>query len=170
MDLLLEYTSYENMVNKLQSTYVLMSRGATEGEKSAATAAYDRILASIAREYGDDQAKSAEATVKGKGQSGATSGSSSSYRRKPKENPYKSKSRKKENPYTARDRGYSGEQSHVYTDADSGWTFYVLRSTDPDYGKRGSDKVWGYATRDGEFVSFGVPMVKRFEQRSCHPM
>lgn len=154
MELLIEReVSYDDMVNKLQSVYILMARGGTPGEKSAASAAYKRLLAAIRRDFGDDNAASAEARVKGKGQSGATSGSSR-YQRKPKENPYKSREKKKENPYTARNRGYGGEQSHIYTDPRTDWTFYVLRFTDPNAGKRGSDKVWGYATRDGEFMSF----------------
>ena len=147
-ELLFEYTSYDDMVGRLQSAYVLMSRGAYQGEKDAAKSAYDRLLTTIEREYGKGQADAAEAKVKGKGQSGSTSGSSR-YKKKPEEKP-----KQKRRPSGSSDRGYGGEQSHVYTDPRTDWTFYVLRFTDPEAGKRGSDKVWGYATRDGEFMSF----------------
>lgn len=149
-DLLFEYTSYENMVTKLQSIYILMSRGATEGERSASKSAYDRILASISREYGESQAKAAEAKVKGRGQSGASGGSTYRSKAKPQEPP---KQKRKSSTSGSRQGSYGG-QNHFYHDDRTGWSFYIVRFTDPEAGKRGSDKIWGYATKNGEFMSF----------------
>lgn len=148
-DLLFEYASYESMVNKLQSIYILMSRGATDGERSASKSAYDRILGSINREYGEAQAAAAEKKVKGNGQSGDTSGSSRSYTRRdpPKEPP------KREKPQDPpKQKNY--DSSSPYTDPRSGWTFYIVRNVDPFAGKNGSNKIWGYATRNDQVISF----------------
>ena len=42
-----------------------------------------------------------------------------------------------------------------YTNNYSQWEFKeILRFTDPNAGKRGSDKVWGYAVKDGKYMIF----------------
>ena len=150
IELLTELKSYESMRDTLQGVYNHMTNPkANPGEKKNATSLYTVVLAGIAREYGDNEAEKAKAYVKRNARTGGSSSSSSRYRKKPEAKP-----RQKTNPYGSSDRGYSGAQSHVYTDPRTDWTFYVLRFTDPYAGKRGSDKVWGYATKDGKFMSF----------------
>lgn len=142
---LLEYATYDDMVRKLQSIYALVLRGATAGEQSAAKLAYKRMMDAIEREYGADQAKKAEATIKrSSGSSGTKSRSSyrSSTRQKTRDKP-KSKTSSSSSHY-----------DNTYTDPNTGWSFTILRFVDSMAGKRGSNKVWGYAERNGEYVSF----------------
>lgn len=137
---LLEYTTYDSLVNKLQSVYILMDRGATEGERNSAKMAYDRTISTIEREFGADAAQKAEATVKSVGQSGSRTGSSRSYR-KPEPEPKPEPKQQSSNTGTS--------YTFTYTDPDTNWTFHILRYTDSSAGTRGSDKVWGYATWAG---------------------
>ncbi len=140
---LLEYTTYENLVNKLQSVYILMSRGATEGERNSAKMAYDRVISSIERDFGADAAQKADAKVKGVGQSGSRTGGGTHYR-KPEPEP-------KPEPKQRQQSSNAGTtHNFIYTDPDTNWTFHILRYIDPNAGKRGSDKVWGYASWDGQ--------------------
>ena len=147
------------MVNRLQSVYILMARGATEGERDAAKDAYDRLMDTIRREYGDKRATSAEAKVKRTGQSGASNGPSYRYKKKPDEKP-----KQKRKSYTS-DKG--NDDGRMWTDKDhrTGWTFRVSRFTDPNAGKRGSDKIWGYAIKDEEVLSFWGPYGKTIRKK-----
>lgn len=142
---LLEYATYDDMVRKLQSIYALVQRGATTGEQTAAKLAFDRMVAAIERDFGANQAKNAEATVKRSGGSSSGTKSQSSYRSSTRQKP-------KDKPkYSSSSSSY---HDNTYTDPNTGWSFIILRFVDSMAGKRGSNKVWGYAERNGEYVSF----------------
>ncbi len=136
---------YSAMVNKLRSTYALIQRGATEGEKSAANNAFKRLLAAIAQEYGEEKAAAAEKQAKGSygKQERPRARSRQSYREPPK--------RKKPHQEPPRQKQKSTDQFYTH---DNGWKFSILRFTDPNAGKRGSDKVWGLAVKDNRFMTF----------------
>ena len=152
LELLLEYTSYEDMLKRLKGVYALVLRGSTEGERSSAQAAYDRLLAAIKREYGDKKALIADATIKGMA---GKADNASKTRTKPQEPPRQKTSSKTGSSYKSSSNTNKTGRGYVYHDPRTNWTFYVLRYTDPNAGKRGSDKVWGIATKDNnQFASF----------------
>lgn len=146
---LLELTTYPDMVNRLRSIYTLIQKGATAGERSGAEAAYKRIMDAIKRDYGAAQAKKAEAKVKGGASSTKTRSSTrgSSTRQKTKAKP----SGSRQNYGSQRS---SGTVNNKYRDPKTGWIFVILRFTDSSAGKRGSDKVWGYAENGDYVMSF----------------
>lgn len=147
---LLEYTSYDDMVNRLKGVYNLVLRGATEGEKASAQAAYERLLTSIKARYGEEQARKAENAVKGGSQSTQSRPKSNYSQQKPKEPPKQEPPRQKQSYQSSTSGKRNGK---VYYDL-NGWSFHILRYTDPDAGKRGSDKIWGVASKNHQFVSF----------------
>lgn len=145
-DVLFEYKSLPDMVNRLLSVYNLVIGGATEGERNAAKAAYDRTLAAIAREYGEDSAKKADQQVKSNTTAKPPPRPRPRTQEPPRQKTYKSSSDNTR-------QNYGGKNSY-YHDPRSGWSFYILHFVDPDVGKRGSNKIWGYAAKNGRFVSF----------------
>lgn len=149
-DLLFEYRSYDEMVNRLRSVYSLVLRGATEGEKTAAQSAYNRTLDAIRRDYGEEQATRADKIVKSTAQSSSNSSYTKTKQEPPKEPP-RQKTYKSSTGNT--NKNYGGKNAY-YADPRTGWSFYVLHFVDPDAGKRGSNKIWGYASKNGKFVSF----------------
>jgi hypothetical protein len=68
----------------------------------------------------------------------------------PKSNPYDD-----EKEYSKYKNKSSGKtQNGEYYDPTSGWTFKIARFTDPYAGKRGSDKLIGYAYKNGMWKDF----------------
>lgn len=137
---LFEY-DYGAAITKLHSVYALVKRGATEGERSAAELAFKRLMDVITRDYGEEKAAQAEQQVKAaygtKERTKTKPKSHYTYQEPPKKEPPRQKSKGPGAPYTY-----------------NGWTFTILRFTDPSAGKRGSDKVWGYAVNDGRVMTF----------------
>ncbi|KKM97671.1 hypothetical protein LCGC14_1165650 [marine sediment metagenome] len=139
---------YSVMVDRLRSVYALAQRADIEGERAGAELAFKRLLASIARDFGEEKAAEAERQVK------ASYGKQErprarTYRR---DDHYQSPP-KREKPRQERPRQKS-KRSTGTTYTHNGWTFSILRFTDPSAGKRGSDKVWGFAVKDTRHMTF----------------
>lgn len=137
---------YRTLVSKLRSIYALIQRGATEGERSGAERAFERLLSTIARDFGKEKAAEAERQVKGSygKQEPPRARTRRTYQEPPKREPPKKERQRREPKYAT---------GSTYTHNE--WTFTILRFTDPLAGKRGSDKVWGYAMNgDGRFMTF----------------
>ena len=155
---------YSAMVDKLRSVYALVQRGATEGEKSAAQNAFKRLLAAIANEHGEEKAAAAEKQVK------------ASYG---KQEPPKARARRTYQEPPKRERPKQKQKTSGASYTHNGWSFMILRFTDPSAGKRGSDKVWGFAVKDGRHMTFwgrfgktvstkevnGVEAAKKYSQK-----
>lgn len=139
---------YSVMVDRLRSVYALAQRAEIEGERSSAELAFKRLLASIARDYGQEKADKAERQVK------ASYGKQEPPRARTHRThrTYGRNDRYQSPPEQERPRQKQPPQSGLYTH--NGWIFTILRFIDPSAGKRGSDKVWGYAMNDGRFVTF----------------
>lgn len=131
---------YSAMVRKLRSVYALVQRGATEGERSAAERVFKHTLSAIVRDFGEEKAAQAERQVKG------------SYDKK--ERPKARARRTYQEPPKREPPRQKRRQSTGTTYTHNGWTFSILRFTDPSAGKRGSDKVWGFATKGGRYMTF----------------
>lgn len=131
---------YSVMVDRLRSVYTLTQRAEIEGERTGAELAFKRLLASIERDYGKDKAAEAERLIKSPGrQERPKARPRQSYREPPKREPPRQKQKPK------------GSSDHyVY----HGWTFKILRDTDPSAGKRGKDRIWGYAEKNGKYTTF----------------
>lgn len=136
---------YSAMVRKLRSVYALVQRGATEGERSAAERAFKQTLSAIARDFGEEKATQAERQVKGSygKQERPKARTRRTYQEPPKREPPR-----QEPPRQKRRQSTGATYTH------NGWTFSILRFTDPSAGKRGSDKVWGFATKGGRYMTF----------------
>ena len=133
---------YSVMVDRLRKAYTLAQRAEIEGERTGAEAAFKRLLASIERDYGKDKAAEAERLVKSPSrQERPKARPRQAYREPPKREPPK-----QERPRRQKTDGAS------YTH--NGWSFMILRFTDSSAGKRGSDKVWGFAVKDGRYITF----------------
>lgn len=132
---------YSVMVDRLRSVYTLAQRAEIEGERTGAELAFKRLLSAIARDFGKEKAARAERLVK----------ASYGKQERPKARTYRTY-QEPPKPKQERPRQEQPQQPGLYTH--NGWTFTILRFIDPSAGKRGSDKVWGYAMNDGRFVTF----------------
>lgn len=130
---------YSVMVDRLHSVYTLAQRAEIEGERSGAQSAFKRLLASIARDYGQEKADKAERQVK------------ASYG---KQEPPRARPRQAYRGPPKQERPQQKQKSTDSTYTHNGWTFTILRFTDPNAGKRGSDKVWGFAVKDSRYMTF----------------
>lgn len=136
---------YSVMVDRLRSVYTLAQRAEIEGERSGAELAFKRLLSSIAQDYGQEKADAAERLVKvsyGK-QEPPKARTRRTYQEPPKREPPRQERSRQKSKYAT---------GTTYTH--NGWTFSILRFTDPSAGKRGSDKVWGFATKGGRYMTF----------------
>ncbi len=136
---------YNTMVRKLGSVYALIQRGATGGERAGGELAFKRILSTITRDFGEEKAAEAERQVKGS--YGKQERPKARTRRTYQEPP------KREPPRQERPRQKS-KRSTGATYMHNGWTFSILRFTDPSAGKRGSDKIWGFAIKGTRHMTF----------------
>jgi len=134
---------YSVMVDRLRSVYTLAQRADIEGERSSAELAFKRLLSSIERDYGKDKAAEAERLVK-----------SPSRQERPRARPRQAyrEPPKREPPQRPQTGGRTGGSPYTH----NGWTFTILRFTDPSSGKRGSDKIWGVANnkKDERYMTF----------------
>lgn len=129
---------YSVMVDRLRSVYNLAQRADIEGERGGAELAFKRLLASIERDYGKDKAAEAERLVKSPGrQERPKAGARRTYQEPPK-----------------RERPRQKQKTTGPSYTHNGWVFMILRFTDPSAGKRGSDKVWGFAVKDDRYITF----------------
>ena len=84
----------------------------------------------------------------------------SPFREEPKSNPYDDEKeyanyRKQYEEKPKNEKQSSGNAANgEYYDPTSGWTFRIARFTDPYAGKRGSDKIVGYAYKNGKWFDF----------------
>jgi len=134
---------YSVMVDRLRSVYNLAQRADIEGERVGAEHAFKRLLASIERDYGKEKADEAERLVKSPGkQERSKARTHRTYQEPPK----------REKPQQERPRQKQKSNGSTYTH--NRWTFTILRFIDPSAGKRGSDKIWGFAVKGDRYMTF----------------
>jgi len=141
-------TSYDARYKRLKAAYNLaLDKSTTDGERANGLATFERLLKIIYTDFGAEAAMQSEKKVKAEYGKTEYVG-----RSRPRRDPPKSEPPKKEPPKKEPPSGSAPGTSYTHT---NGWTFTILRFTDPSAGKRGSDKVWGYASENGRrYMSF----------------
>ncbi len=172
-------TSYNARYKRLKAAYNLaLDKSTTDGERANGLRAFEQLLKVIYRDFGEEAATQSEKKVKSEYGKTEYVGRSRPRREPPKEEPPKKEPPKKEPPRQKGKSSSGAAPGSNYTHT-SGWTFTILRFTDPSAGKRGSDKVWGYASDGRRHMSFwgafgktiqskelsNIDVVKKYQQK-----
>lgn len=162
-----EDLNFNELLDKLISVQGLANAG-SPGEKDNAKVLADRILKKIEFHFGSSKAQQAKVEAERRAyKPNGGSSSKTTYREPPKqEKPKQEKTwqdrdwgrwKDKVHDEPRAEKGHK-DQAKSYNKAEEGsgffhdkttnFTFHIGRYTDDAYGKKGSDKVWGYAFKD----------------------
>jgi hypothetical protein len=114
--------------------------GTTPGEMSAAREAFDRVMKRVSDEHGVEEAEKA----KSRALAGRPQHSSKPRRQEP------------QRPETRREQPKARPDMHRVFSYGQFDEVHLFRKVDPDAGKRGSNRVWGYAKTRGRSIDHPV--------------